>query len=270
LTSEPAGPADPGERTSALDPVEPAAPGVDPGEAARPGDAAWNARARLGSVEGVVLDLDGVLVDSEIWWDEVRMTYAARMGRLWTEADRAAIMGSNTRQWASRMRKRLNLDVSDVEIERAVVDGMLDRYARLGPPEIEGAVEAVRELSGSFPLAVASSAPPRLIEAALDGLGVRNLFRAVASSDEVMAGKPSPDVYLLAAHRLVLRPEACLAVEDSLAGVRAARAAGMFVVLVPNASIPPAPGAEEAADLCLSRLTELPDLLRRHVPGGGH
>ena len=226
-------------------------------------------RARLRTVEGVILDLDGVLVDLEVWWDEVRITFAARMGRLWTEADRSAIMGSNTRQWSSKMRHRLALEIPEAEIERAIIDGMLDRYARLGPPVIDGAVEAVREMADLYPLAVASSAPPRIIEAALDGLGVRNLFRAVASGDEVLAGKPSPDVYLLAAHRLVLRPEACLAVEDLLAGVLAARVAGMFVVLVPNTSIPPAAGTEEAADLCLARLTDLPELLRRHFPVRG-
>ncbi len=213
------------------------------------------------SVQAVVFDLDGVLVDTEIWWDEVRIEFAARAGRVWSESDRAAIMGSNTRQWRSRMRRRLQLEVSEDEIERAVIDGMLERYARLGPPAIEGAVEAVHELAGRFPLAVASSSPPRIIEAALDGLGVRRLFRTIVSSDEVRAGKPAPDVYLLAAHRLGVRPEACLVVEDSLNGVLAARAAGMRVVLVPNVSIPPAPGTRESAHLVLARLADLPGAL---------
>jgi HAD superfamily hydrolase (TIGR01509 family) len=212
-------------------------------------------------VEAVVFDLDGVLVDSEIWWDEVRIEFAAGLGRLWTASDRAAIMGSNTRQWRSRMRNRLQLEVPEEEIERVVIDGMLERYARLGPPAIEGAVEAVHELARSYPLAVASSAPLRIIEAALDGLGVRRLFRTIASSDEVPAGKPAPDVYLLAAHRLGVRPEACLVVEDSLNGVLAARAAGMHVVLVPNVSIPPAPGARESAHRVLARLADLPGVL---------
>jgi HAD superfamily hydrolase (TIGR01509 family) len=225
------------------------------------------AGASIPEIDGIVFDLDGVLVDSEIWWDEVRVAFAARYGKPWTEGDRASVMGSNTRQWSSRMRHRLNLDISEEEIERAVVDGMLDRYARLGPPAIEGAVEAVVALAARYPLAVASSAPPRVIEAALDGLGVRGLFRATASSDEVRTGKPSPDVYLLAAHRLGLRSEACLAVEDSYNGVLAARAAGMFVVLVPNVSIPPAAGSSEAAGLTLARLAELPELLGKNVPG---
>jgi HAD superfamily hydrolase (TIGR01509 family) len=220
------------------------------------------------SADGIVFDLDGVLVDSEVWWHEVRVAFAARYGKPWTDGDRASVMGANTRQWSSRIRHRLNLDIAEEEIERAVIDAMLDRYARLGPPAIDGAVEAVVELAGRYPMAVASSAPPRVIEAALDGLGVRHLFRAIASSDEVRTGKPNPDVYLLATHRLGLRSEACVAVEDSLNGVLAARAAGMFVVLVPNASIPPAPGSAEAADLILASLSELPPLLLgSDVPG---
>ena len=231
------------------------------GSGGPPGSSGSGARGWAGFVEAIVFDLDGVLVDSEIWWDEVRIEFAARAGRVWTESDRAAIMGSNTRQWRSRMRHRLQLDLSEAEIERAVIDGMLERYARLGPPAIEGAVEAVHELARRYPLAVASSSPSRIIEAALDGLGVRRLFRTIASSDEVRAGKPAPDVYLLAAHRLGVRPEACLVVEDSLNGVLAARAAGMHVVLVPNVSIPPAPGTRESAHLVLARLADLPGAL---------
>ncbi len=214
-----------------------------------------------GSYDAVIFDLDGVLVDTEIWWDEVRIAFAAGVGRPWTEADRAAIMGSNTREWSSRMKVRLQLDMSEVEIERAVVGGMLERYEREGPPAIDGAVEAVRRLAAGYPLAVASSAPQVVIETALAGLGIRSLFRAIASSDEVAAGKPAPDVYLLAAERIGMDPASCLVVEDSLNGVLAARAAGMRVVLVPNVSIPPAPGAREAADFAIDRLAELTLLL---------
>jgi beta-phosphoglucomutase-like phosphatase (HAD superfamily) len=79
----------------------------------------------------------------------------------------------------------------------------------------------------------------------------------VVSSDEVARGKPEPDVYLEAARRLGVDPRDCLVVEDSLNGVRAATAAGMTTVLVPNQSIPPAPGADELADAVLDRLADL-------------
>lgn len=218
-------------------------------------------------MRAIVFDLDGVLVDTEIWWDEVRTRFAAALGRRWTEVDRVAVMGSNTRQWRARMRECLGLDTSEDEIERAVIDGMLDRYAAEGAPAIDGAAEVVRRLSGRYALAVASSAPPQIIEAALEGLGVRDRIGAVASSDEVAAGKPAPDVFLLAARRLGVAPAECLVVEDSLNGVLAARAAGMPVVLIPNASVPPAAGAREAATYYLPTLRDL-DPSRLPVPCG--
>jgi HAD superfamily hydrolase (TIGR01509 family) len=208
-------------------------------------------------IRAVLFDLDGVLVDTEIWWDEVRTAFAASQGRPWTEADRAAIMGSNTREWRALMRDRLDLAIPEEEIEQTVIGAMLARYADKGPPVIGGATAVVRRLAGRYSLAVASSAPLQIIEAALAGMGVRDAFGGVASSDEVPTGKPAPDVYLLAARRLGVEPAACLVVEDSLNGVLAARAAAMRVVLIPNASIPPAPGAREAATYELGSIDDL-------------
>ena len=209
------------------------------------------------SIKAVLFDLDGVLVDTEIWWDEARLAFAESQGRAWTEADRAAIMGSNTRQWRALMRDRLDLAIPEADIERAVIGAMLTRYADEGPPVIGDAVSVVRHLARRYSLAVASSAPPQIIEAALLGMGLRDAFAAVASSDEVPFGKPAPDVYLLAARRLGVAPATCLVVEDSLNGVLAALAASMPVVLIPNASIPPAPGAREAATLEVASLRDV-------------
>lgn len=206
----------------------------------------------------VIFDLDGVLVDSEIWWDEVRIEFARRHGRSWTEADRAAIMGANSAGWSTLMRQRLRLDELDRQgIEDEVVGAMIERYRVAGAPRIDGAVEATVRIATNLPVAVASSAHMSVIQAALDSLGVGGLFGAVVSSDEVALGKPAPDVYLLAAARLGVDPAACLVVEDSLNGVLAGRAAGMAVVLVPNRAVPPAPGAREAASVVLRRIEEV-------------
>jgi HAD superfamily hydrolase (TIGR01509 family) len=166
-------------------------------------------------------------------------------------------MGANSIQWARTMRARLGVNDSVAAIETAIVDGVIHRYRVEGPPRIEGAVEAVRRVARQLPVAVASSAHRAVIDIALEATGLDVVFAVVVSSDEVDAGKPAPDVYLLAAERLGIRPADCLVVEDSLNGVRAARAAGMTVVLVPNRSVPPAPGAREAADLVIERLADL-------------
>ncbi|MEK6720850.1 MAG: HAD-IA family hydrolase [Chloroflexota bacterium] len=207
--------------------------------------------------DAVIFDLDGVLVDSEIWWDEVRRSFAADHGRSWTMLDRAAVMGANSRQWSATMRERLNLELTDAAIERAIVDGVVGRFASAGAPAIAGAVETVRRIAGRWPVAVASSAHREVIDAALATTGLTDVFRIVVSSDEVDRGKPSPDVYLEAARRLGVAPGRCLVVEDSLNGVSAAVAAGMTVVLVPNRSVPPADGTAELAALVLDDIGRL-------------
>lgn len=174
-------------------------------------------------------------------------------------------MGANSRAWARTMRERLALDVPAGEIERAIVDGVVDRYERDGAPTIDGAAEAVRRIARDRPVAIASSAHRRVIDAALDALGLQDLFAVVVSSDEVAHGKPAPDVYLEAARRSDVVPERCLVVEDLRNGVLAAKAAGMTVVLVPNVSIPPAPGTSDLADITLANLADLDvDDLARH------
>lgn len=195
-----------------------------------------------------MFDLDGVLVDSEVWWNDARIDFARRHGRGWTEADQHAVMGANSRQWSATMRERLGLDLANEDIEREIVGAVVARYAAEGPPLIAGAVEVVRRIARNLPIAVASSAHRDVIDAALAALGLGDAFAVVVSSDDVSHGKPEPDVYLEAARRLRVPPERCLVVEDSRNGVLAARAAGMSVVLVPNAAVPPAPGTREAAD----------------------
>jgi HAD superfamily hydrolase (TIGR01509 family) len=209
------------------------------------------------AVAAVIFDLDGVIVDSEIWWDEARRDFAAAHGRSWTEADRTAVMGANGRQWSRTMHDRLAVDEPDAAIERAVVDAVVARYRRDGAPSIPGAVDAVRSVAARWPTAIASSAHREVIDAALAATGLVGAFAVVVSSDEVAHGKPEPDVYVEAARRLGADPARCVVVEDSLNGVRAAKSAGMRCVLVPNVTIPPAAGAREAADLVIERIADL-------------
>lgn len=187
----------------------------------------------------------------------MRRSFAAAHGRDWGPDDQAAVMGANSAAWSRIMRERMALDLDEAAIERAIVDGVVERYRNEGPPRIDGAVEAVRRIAAGRRVAVASSAHREVIDAALAATGLDEVFELVVSSDEVAHGKPAPDVYLEAARRLGVDPATCLVVEDSRNGVRAARAAGMTVVLVPNESVPPAPGTHEEADLVLERLADL-------------
>lgn len=220
-----------------------------------------------GGFDAIVFDLDGVIVDSEVWWHDVRQAFAVEHGRTWSEADSRSVMGSNTGQWSAIMRRRLDLPVSEDEIREAIIGRLVERYRTAGPPTIPGAVETVRRLAGSFRLGLASGSHRRLIDAALETTGLTDAFRTTVSADEVARGKPEPDVYLEAARRLEVAPAHCLVVEDSLNGVLAGRRAGMTVVLVPNESVPPADEARTAASAVIDRLSDLePASIRRARP----
>jgi HAD superfamily hydrolase (TIGR01509 family) len=120
----------------------------------------------------------------------------------------------------------------------------------------------VRRVAASFRLGVASSSNRELIDGVLAAAGLAELFEVTVSSEEVARGKPSPDVYFEAATRLDLDPAECAAVEDSTNGIRAAHAAGMRVVAIPNRRYPPARDALELADEVVASVSELsPELI---------
>jgi HAD superfamily hydrolase (TIGR01509 family) len=120
-----------------------------------------------------------------------------------------------------------------------------------------GACEAVRALAGAWPLALASSANRAIIELVLELAGLRSLFAATVSSEEVPRGKPAPDVYVEAARRIAVPARSCAAIEDSSNGLRSAAAAGMAVVAVPNREFPPSDDALALAADVLDSLLEL-------------
>ena len=106
-------------------------------------------------------------------------------------------------------------------------------------------------LAGRWPLGLASSANRSIIELVLCEAGLAECFEATVSSEEVARGKPAPDVYLEAARRLNSDPARCVAIEDSSNGLRAAAAAGMRLVAIPNAAFPPDPDALALAGVVL-------------------
>jgi HAD superfamily hydrolase (TIGR01509 family) len=212
-------------------------------------------------IEAVVFDLDGVIVDSEQVWDEVREGYTRESGGTYTDTATRDMMGMSSLEWSRYMAERLHVPGAPDDINAAVVERMLARYGE-EPPLIPGAVDAVRRIGERWPVAVASSSNPELIEVVLRVSGLAPLFRVAVSSQEVARGKPAPDVYVEAARRLGVEPDRCAAVEDSGNGIRSASAAGMRVVAVPNPHFRPDDDAMAQADVVLASIGELtPDVV---------
>ena len=207
-------------------------------------------------IEAVVFDLDGVIVRTEEVWDDVRERYIRERGGRYDEEAQRAMMGMSSIEWSRYIRDDLGVDRSPEQISADVVELMIARY-RDELPVIEGAPEAVEQLASRWPLAVASSSNRELIDAVLELSGLGRFFRATVSSEEVPRGKPAPDVYVEAARRLAVEAASCAAVEDSHSGIRSAKAAGMRVVAIPNASFPPEAEALAEADVVLQSLDEL-------------
>jgi HAD superfamily hydrolase (TIGR01509 family) len=207
-------------------------------------------------IVAVVFDLDGVIVDSEQVWDEVREAYVRETGGTYTDESARDMMGMSSPEWSRYMAEALRVPGTPEEINAAIVERMLARYGE-APPLLPGAVEAVRRIGASLPLAIASSSNRELIDVVLRASGLAADFRATVSSEEVPRGKPWPDVYLAAARRLGVDPARCGAVEDSHNGIRSAKAAGMRVVAVPNAHYPPDDEALELADVVVPSIDEL-------------
>jgi HAD superfamily hydrolase (TIGR01509 family) len=207
-------------------------------------------------VDAVVFDLDGVIVDSEHVWDEVREELARERGGRWHDRAQTDMMGMSSPEWSRYMHDVIGLAESPAEIDAEVVRRMLDRYTEQ-LPLVDGAVEAVSRLAGSFRLALASSSNRPVIDAVLEVSGLAPLFEATVSSEEVARGKPAPDVFLEAAARLAVDPDGCAAVEDSGNGIRAAHAAGMRVLAIPNRRYPPPDDALALADVVLDSIAEL-------------
>ena len=207
-------------------------------------------------VDAVVFDLDGVIVDSEHVWDEVREELARERGGRWHDRAQTDMMGMSSPEWSRYMHDVIGLPESPAEIDAEVVRRMLDSYTE-HLPLVDGAVEAVSRLAGSFRLALASSSNRPVIDVVLEVSGLAPLFEATVSSEEVERGKPAPDVFLEAAARLAVAPERCAAVEDSGNGIRAAHAADMRVLAIPNRRYPPPDDALALADVVLDSIDEL-------------
>ena len=207
-------------------------------------------------IAAVVFDMDGVIVSSEEVWDEVREALTEERGGRWVPEAHRRMMGMSTPEWTAYMRDDLRVPMTQDEIVGEVERRLIARYER-DLPLLPGAVDAVRGLAARYPLGLASSSPTALIAAVLRLAGLTEAFRVTLSSEEVARGKPAPDVYLRALDLLGVSPADAVAVEDSTAGIRAAAAAGMRVVAIPNRIYPPEAEGLALADVVLDDIADL-------------
>jgi HAD superfamily hydrolase (TIGR01509 family) len=211
---------------------------------------------RARTIDAIVFDLDGVLIDSEAVWDASRRAVTTENGGQWRAGATRAMMGMSSPEWSRYLHDELGVALDPDEIAARVVERMIASY-RADLPVFPGATAAVQRLSKRWPLGLASSANRPVIDAALAGSGLAAHFAATVSSEEVPRGKPAPDVYLEAARRLDVEPGHAAAVEDSSNGLRAGEAAGMLVVALPNQAFPPDSDALGLADLVVDSLDAL-------------
>jgi HAD superfamily hydrolase (TIGR01509 family) len=211
-------------------------------------------------MDGIVFDLDGVLVDSERWWDEIRRAVVAERGGRWTDEATTAMLGMSTPEWARYLVDDLGVRLTPEQAAAEVIDRMATRY-QAGPPLLPHAVEAVRAAADRAPTGIATSSPPRIIDAFLTATALADVVRAAISSETAGAGKPDPAVYLAAAARLGVRATACVAIEDSTNGMKAALNAGMTLIAIPNPHFPPDQAVASRATAQLTDLAELPAVL---------
>ena len=200
-------------------------------------------------IRAVIFDLDGVLWDGEPLYHEAFNVVLAPLGHHVSVDDYNQVIGHSVEACWEWMWKRFKLAEPPASFLPAYNRAVLHLLERPAEP-LPGVRSLISELKRlGVPIAVASASLRAWVDATLRGLGLEDAFDATVSASEVASAKPAPDLYLTAAARLGVPPQRCLAIEDTLAGVRSAKAAGMFAVQLRAASTALPPLAE--ADLVL-------------------
>jgi mannitol-1-/sugar-/sorbitol-6-/2-deoxyglucose-6-phosphatase len=211
-------------------------------------------------IMAVILDMDGLLIDTEPVWRAAEARVFACLGIELSESDLLDSTGRTIAALVPVWRQRVadpdvGAELSDDDIADRITDQVVAYVVAEGRP-MPGVTEGI-ELFRKFGLglAIASSSPRRLIDAVCQRLGLSDIEVRCSALDEVN-GKPAPDVYLAAARALATAPATCLAIEDSAHGVAAAKSAGMRCIAVPDPLLAADPGYRRA-DLVLPSLTAL-------------
>jgi HAD superfamily hydrolase (TIGR01509 family) len=211
----------------------------------------------------VIFDLDGVLADSEPWWNQIDAKLLAEQGVNYRGEYHRNVLGVSYRLAVEFYKNAFHLSAAVGELMRRRGEIATEFFAnRVGLfPSAKTALEALREMK--LRLAVATSSMGASARPLLKRTGINGFFDIIVTGDEVTRGKPHPDIYLLAAEKLGIPTDACLVIEDALSGVAAAEAANMRVAAIPDTRFVDAYEYEKEADYVLGSLSEIPALVRR-------
>lgn len=206
-----------------------------------------------GRFRAVILDLDGLLVQTEILWSRAKEILFERYGVAYRREDHIAVFGTSDHYTARVFARRLGLPPGrEDDIRREYLEVAAGLFEQ-GVPAAPGARELLESLRGRVPLGLCSNTRHALVMRILDGFTEAGVFDAIVTGDDG-APKPAPDLYLLACRRLGVEPGDAVALEDSPTGVAAARAAGLTVIGVPSAPDAPLEGAHRVVGSLLDLL----------------
>lgn len=206
-------------------------------------------------INAVIFDMDGVMIDSEPLWEKTERILLARRSIDYSPDYRDKIVGLNQRDSGRLLVDTFDLDetVDDIINERiSILTSIYEEELELIPALVPLLEQLARE---GYRLAVASSSPLRVVTFVLDMFSLHNHFLTVVSGDSVGNGKPHPDIYLHTADMLGVVPAECVAIEDSINGLRSAKGAGMYCIAIPDKRL--TPEQFESADVILDSLREL-------------
>ena len=187
-----------------------------------------------GRYRAVIFDMDGLLLETEALWHASESELFRRHGGEFTREDQLALIGTgmafSARYYAERLGRPPERGMELAHELMAIMHEHVRREVATRP----GAVELVSRLRAlRVPLGLASNSPRFLADDALATAGLADAFDVIVTADDVEHAKPAPDIYRLACERLGVRPDEALALEDSVSGVAAAKAAGLTCIAVP-------------------------------------
>jgi HAD superfamily hydrolase (TIGR01509 family) len=216
-----------------------------------------SARSVRRTLQAILFDMDGLLIDSEPLWFEVESEVMAHLGGQWDAADQQALVGGSLDRTVDYLLDRATRAVPRDEVGRWLVDGLAALLRERGVPVLPGARELLAEVTDAgMPCALVTSSERQIMEAVIPKIGMN--FGATVCAEDVRQAKPSAEPYLKAAALLGVEPDCCVALEDSPNGIAAAEAAGCMVVAVPSMiPIPTRPGRVVASSLSQINLAML-------------